>query len=457
MGITRPTKSNTSDQSCSPTTSNCVTWQGPALPCIHLCTGDTVSDVVFKLATEMCDIKSILDLTDFDLQALVGFCTTTPLPAMTLIGILGYLRDKIACLHDLIPANPDVAVPVSISPCLGGTTGTTYSYHDAINLIATKLVNVLGTHCSTNNVIDEIYNAIDTINNTTIPAVSANVYQVQTQLNNFLATQTVTLGSCSSLSAPASVAQVVQELEQQMCKIIGVLDNSSPIQSVDKGTTAIVNGIAKGTSCASNTSPSLSQTGQLGNLPGWINTVTGLGDSINNLWIALCDVRAAVKLIQDNCCKVTCDSINVDFNSSFDLTAKTLTLDFGSSIIPIGFVDRGTDITVTDSNGLSVHIVTNGVTYPYIVTNSGTAPSIIQTLATCNAPTSTTGCITIPIGGLATGKLLVSFKSNFQLTADGSTCNNCFSKEINYVNDTCCSITNTGSAAVTLTIQTCTS
>lgn len=453
MGITRPTKSNTSDQSCSPTTSNCVTWQGPNLPCIHLCTGDTVSDVVFKLATEICDIKDILNLTDFDLGGLVEFCqlnqSAPDAPAMTLIGILGYLRDKIDCLHGLIPNNPVVAVPVTISPCLGGITGTTYDYHDAIELIASKLTNVLGGYCNTTNVINEIYAAISTINNTTIPAVSAQVLQIQTQLNNFLATQTITLGSCSNVTAPASVATVVQELEQQMCKIIGVLDNQTPILNLDNGITSINQAIAKGVSCASDSAPSLSQSGQMSALPGWktSNNVRGIGDSLNNMWIAICDVRAAVKLIQDNCCKITCDSIHVDFTTSFDLVAKTLSLNFGSSIIPIGFTDKGTDISITDVNGLSVHIVTNGNTYPYIVTNSGTAPSITQAF----------GTVIIPIDGLATGKLLVSFKSNFVLAADGSTCNNCFSKEINYVNDTCCSITNTGSAAVTLTIKTCTS
>ena len=448
MRITRPTKSNTADQGCSPTTSNCVIWQGPNLPCIHLCTGDTVSDVVFKLATEICDVKTSLDLSDFDLTALVGFCTTTPTPAMTLVGILGYLRDKLACLEILIPPNPAVAVPVTLAPCAGGIIGTNYSYAEAINILASKLCLVLGDHgLDTSSVVNQIYDLIDGLQSQ-ITSNSIALGIIQTQLNNFVNAQVITLGSCSGLSAPASTRDVVQELEQQMCLIASAIDNSSPILSISKGVGALTSGIATGAACATNASPSLSQGGQLSAFPGWKTNITGLGDSINNLWIALCDVRAAVKLIQDNCCKITCDSINIDFNTSFNLTAKTLTLDFSASRIPIGFVDRGTDITITDVNGLSVHIVTNGVGYPYIVTNSGTAPSIIQTLASA---------LVISIDGLATGKLLISFKSNFLLTADNSVCNNCFSKEVNYVNDNCCSITNTGTETVTLTIKTCTS
>ena len=43
---------NLDNKPCSPISSNCVIWQGPDIPCIKLCTGDTVSDVVAKLATD---------------------------------------------------------------------------------------------------------------------------------------------------------------------------------------------------------------------------------------------------------------------------------------------------------------------------------------------------------------------------------------------------------------------
>ena len=43
---------NLDNSPCSPTSSNCVIWQGPDLACIKLCKGDTVSDVVAKLAAE---------------------------------------------------------------------------------------------------------------------------------------------------------------------------------------------------------------------------------------------------------------------------------------------------------------------------------------------------------------------------------------------------------------------
>ena len=46
-------KSNTNG--CNPLSSNCVVWQGPDLECIDLCAGDTISDVVAKIAHALCE------------------------------------------------------------------------------------------------------------------------------------------------------------------------------------------------------------------------------------------------------------------------------------------------------------------------------------------------------------------------------------------------------------------
>ena len=41
---------------CDPISSNCVIWQGPDIECINLCKWDSVSDVVYKLAQELCTV-----------------------------------------------------------------------------------------------------------------------------------------------------------------------------------------------------------------------------------------------------------------------------------------------------------------------------------------------------------------------------------------------------------------
>jgi hypothetical protein len=61
---------NNDNPGCNPISSNCVIWQGPDIPCIKLCKGDTVSDTVYKLATELCNIIDQLDVTTYDLSCL---------------------------------------------------------------------------------------------------------------------------------------------------------------------------------------------------------------------------------------------------------------------------------------------------------------------------------------------------------------------------------------------------
>ena len=56
------------EEGCTKTSSSCVIWQGPDIPCIKLCTGDTVSDVIEKLATELCAIMDTLKITNYDLS-----------------------------------------------------------------------------------------------------------------------------------------------------------------------------------------------------------------------------------------------------------------------------------------------------------------------------------------------------------------------------------------------------
>ena len=54
------TNGNSAPKGCNPISSNCVIWQGPDLPCIDLCTGDSISSVVAKLCQQL--IADVLGL-----------------------------------------------------------------------------------------------------------------------------------------------------------------------------------------------------------------------------------------------------------------------------------------------------------------------------------------------------------------------------------------------------------
>jgi len=57
--------------------SSTITWEGPNIPCIDLCTGDTVSTVVYKIAEHICSIYSnIEDLKTLDLKCVIENCNS---------------------------------------------------------------------------------------------------------------------------------------------------------------------------------------------------------------------------------------------------------------------------------------------------------------------------------------------------------------------------------------------
>ena len=59
-----PVGSNNKSTPCSVVSSNCVSWQGPNIPCIGLCKGDTVTDVVAKLGELVCEINTTAATVD---------------------------------------------------------------------------------------------------------------------------------------------------------------------------------------------------------------------------------------------------------------------------------------------------------------------------------------------------------------------------------------------------------
>ena len=84
-----PTNSSGTTNGCNNISSNCVVWQGPDITCIDLCTGDTITDVTYKLATKVC--KLITDgvtanpsLTGLDLKCLniAGITPTELVPVL---------------------------------------------------------------------------------------------------------------------------------------------------------------------------------------------------------------------------------------------------------------------------------------------------------------------------------------------------------------------------------------
>ena len=69
-----PVGSNYSSKGCSEISSNCVIWQGPDIPFLNLCKGDSISDVTAKLASEVSILVTQLDINNLDLSCFPPIC-----------------------------------------------------------------------------------------------------------------------------------------------------------------------------------------------------------------------------------------------------------------------------------------------------------------------------------------------------------------------------------------------
>ena len=336
-----PVKSNTAEQGCSPVSSNCVIWQGPALPCINLCNGDTISDVVYKVATDLCTIQSAYDLSDLDLSCLVTFCSSAnPAPTTkTLSAVLDFIIEKVCCLATNVAAiNPgnNYNEPTLVLPsCLQYNDPTTGQ--PITQLIHNQYTLRLGNKfCELKAVVDQHTSQISSINS------SLSVLQVQiTNLQN-ASLPNITTNCILTPGVPTAMNLVLDELENQFCLLRTQLGSNNQLANATAQQCATLGSL-----------PALSQVGTMGSLSGWNSSITTLAQSFQNLWITVCDMRAAINDLKNCCGANDCSQFILDYTVGTSNDRSEVTLYFSSySSIPSGYTNctgLGSKVTIKDS------------------------------------------------------------------------------------------------------------
>ena len=309
-----PTKSNTADKGCAPVSSNCVIWQGPSLSCINLCNGDTVSDVVYKLAVELCDLQAHLDLSDLDLSCVVQACQTCPEPVKTLSAVLDLIITKTCDIEQLITdlqngtsdyIEPNLTLPACLQYVNAQGQNVTSVAHTAFS--STMATKVCAMNTLVNNHTSQITgheNRIVVLENKTtdlLPTIVPNcIYGTDTTA------KTLNLA--------------LDTLEDQFCVLRGTL-----------GTTTAITAAAAQQCAGLAQASAFGQNGTLGNITGWKTSVTTLADSFNNLWITVCDIRSAVKQVIDSGGgSAGCAGFLLKFSAYADNTRQNVTIIFNN-------------------------------------------------------------------------------------------------------------------------------
>lgn len=269
---------NLDNSPCSPISSNCVIWQGPHIPCIKLCTGDTVSDVVFKLATELCEILEQLNVSNYDLACL-NLAGCDPKDFQTLIQIL---INKICDLQNKpvpVPDNKSGGCPidciVEVAECFGGGTDNLINYVDRIGKKICELIEDIST------LQDQVANLdirVTVLENAPTPTFTIPSFTLQCAIGTVIPV----LPAGSSQQIDTVLRRFINE---EWCPYKVVLDTTTALSA------AILSQCVDGTDTSLQFQYSLPATQMQIAYPSYVATPTTLADAINNLWIALCDAR----------------------------------------------------------------------------------------------------------------------------------------------------------------------
>ena len=323
---------------CSPISSNCVIWQGPDIPCIELCNGDTISDVIHKLATELCNIIGDTSNVNPDISGLNLNC----LPQNTDLELEAVLQAIIdyVCAIDTNGQTTDLPT-ITLPECLRyndrlGNPVTGLPLDQFAQLLGNRMCTIISDINSITLAVSDLQNRVQILENCVLPCQSTNPNDPTLEV----------LSTCLFPRTRVSVSDLIIALEREFCSLRSAIGNVSLINS------------AISAQCIFGVNDKLSGFGSYGNTAEWKTSPTTLAESNINQWIVLCDLYAAVKDIQTNCCSSSCDAATFGFSyntidNNGDNVIEELNLNFTSSNIPTGYTDcnNHTTITITDSDG----------------------------------------------------------------------------------------------------------
>jgi hypothetical protein len=294
---------NLDNKPCSPISSNCVIWQGPDIPCINLCTGDTVSDVVAKLAEELCCILNILDINSYDLSC---FNINQSKPE-DFKAFIQFLTEKICELENL--PTTFATTGEGDDDCPSGcivTVAEPFQEDDRTTMNLTEYSLAMGNKIAEN--IDEI-----NVNKTAIANHEVRITGLEVAPPPTFTLPSIT-PDCVLAGVPTPIDQVLEALESDYCVYV------SNVGSVSDVTLAIARECAGLATSPSKSNPTNTMATEY--VGTWVNTPSTLAQSVNNLWITLCDLRDAnVTTVS----VVDTDTINLGLaivDSNYEITAQ---------------------------------------------------------------------------------------------------------------------------------------
>jgi len=363
----KPYQSSSDKENCSPISSNCVIWQGPNISCINLCKGDSVSDIVYKLAVELCDIQTNTAITEpngvslLQLDCLLQLCGATTAPQLTTAAVLQLIINKICCTYDeLNTAINNLVASGGTSSTSGNTAGrpggssetildlpACLQYNDPFTgqLVTTLpltpyVINLANAFCALKATVEEHTSQISDLDGRVTNLEEAPCCYVAPTI-----IPECTYGSIVG-GITTQMDDVVSSLDFEYCALRNTLGTNTQLLS------------AAGSQCANlGALNALSQSGTMSSISGWNNTINSVAQSMQNLWLTVCDIRGVINDLKSCCGGNRCSSFLLGFTVS-SASTDYITLQFNDPMLTYipegaGYIDCPilSSVRIEDPNG----------------------------------------------------------------------------------------------------------
>lgn len=334
---------------CMPVSATCVTWDGPNIPCIDLCKGDTIDVVIYELAKILCDItENVLDVSTLEFDCLLesGQC-----PPDTLLETIQLIITKICLPPDPVPPTPTPIPNANLPVCLQYIDPVTGDLITALPL--DEYVEYLAQNICDIIIKIESFEA-------TLSAINTQVQIIQNIINNGGGGSTTPpviniTTQCLSGTAPGQTLAIevaFQNMEQTLCSYLQILGTLAQWQDM-------FNAI-----CIDETTTLPCGDGTYGDIPGWVTNPTTAAQSMTNLWLVVCQLNNCISTTPALPC-VTIPPVSVSIDSA-TTTAATISwvppVTTGSQA-PVGYKIEVFDIVGTIPPLVSVVVGPTPLTY----------------------------------------------------------------------------------------------
>lgn len=288
-------------ENCPKISTACVIWQGPDIPCIDLCAGDAIDEVVFKLATYLCELsQNIFNIENIEFSCLLPPDSTKDDVPTNLEELIQLIINN-ACNENFTPlfAAKTVGITSSSEPIIELPDGIAYFDENGdyitvleqskyVKVVATKLAETI---VSINSIQGKIFNAEKAIKN-----LQNSVKKLEA---NSSTSDIYVVSQCASSSKPGQqvlIQDAFTVFERNYCNLTSVIGT----------TTALYNGINSQIPNLSNLPQLMNGSLQMKAIPKWSTSVNNIGNSITNLWLTVTDMRNKIIEIANNTFDVPC-------------------------------------------------------------------------------------------------------------------------------------------------------